>query len=97
VIEDRYSSIFKLQHVRRTMIAEGVAEAQVRFPSVPIVFCESPPLAQEWTYRFLGAAVAHLEQHAAGADLEASLTAAPRRPLGPALPQARTVGPCTST
>jgi hypothetical protein len=77
VVEDRYSSIFKLQHVRPTMIAEGLAEAQVRFPSVPIVFCESRPLAQEWTYRFLGAALAHLEQHAAGADLEASLSSAP--------------------
>src|SRR5690606_33449713 len=39
--------------------AEGLAEAQVRFPSVPIVFCETRPLAQEWTYRFLGAALAH--------------------------------------
>ena len=26
---------------------------QVRYPSVPIVFCETRALAEEWTYRFL--------------------------------------------
>jgi hypothetical protein len=35
------------------------------------------PLAQEWTYRFLGGGLAHLEQHAAVPDLEASLELAP--------------------
>jgi hypothetical protein len=59
VVEDRYSAIFKLTYTRPAVIAEGLAEAQVRFPNVPIVFCETRPLAQEWTYRFLGAAVAH--------------------------------------
>lgn len=59
VVEDRYSSVFKLERVRPAVVAEGLAEAQVRFPSVPIVFCETRPLAQEWAYRFLGAAVAH--------------------------------------
>jgi len=28
---------------------------------VPIVFCETRPLAEEWTYRFLGAALAYRE------------------------------------
>lgn len=32
-----------------------LAEAQARFPSVPIVFCETRPLAQEWLYRWFGA------------------------------------------
>lgn len=59
VVEDRYSAIFKLVHVRPATIAEGLAEAQVRFPDVPIVFGETRPLAQEWTYRFLGAALEH--------------------------------------
>ena len=32
-------------------VAEALAEAQARFPAVPIVFCETRTLAQEWTYR----------------------------------------------
>lgn len=60
VVEDRYSSIFRLDHVRPAVVADGLAEAQVRFPSVPLMFCETRQLAQEWTYRFLGAACAEL-------------------------------------
>ncbi len=63
VIEDRYSAVFKLDRVRPAVIAEGLAETQVRFPTVPIVFAETRPLAQEWTYRFLGAALAHHNEH----------------------------------
>ena len=48
--------MFKSQFVTPGVLAEGLAEAQVRFPRVPIVFCETRPLAQEWTYRFLRAA-----------------------------------------
>jgi hypothetical protein len=67
VVEDRYSAIFKLDRVRPAVVAEGLAEAQIRFPEVPIVFCETRPLAQEWTYRFLGAALQHhLSDNAAG-------------------------------
>ena len=63
VVEDRYSSVFKLDRVRPAVVAEGIAEAQVRFPTVPIVFAETRPLAQEWTYRFLGAALTHHAEH----------------------------------
>ncbi|TMR99626.1 ERCC4 domain-containing protein [Nonomuraea basaltis] len=56
VVEDRYSQIFKLDHVRPAVVADGIAELQVTFPTVPIVFCESRQLAEEWTYRFLAAA-----------------------------------------
>ncbi len=59
VVEDRWSAVFKLDRVRPSVVADGLAEAQVRYPTVPIVFCETRPLAQEWAYRFLGAAVAH--------------------------------------
>jgi hypothetical protein len=51
VIEDRWSSVFKLDRVRPSTVTEGLAEAQVRFPTVPIVFCETRQLAQEWAYR----------------------------------------------
>lgn len=56
VVEDRYSQLFKLERVRPAMIADGLAELQVRWPNVPIVFCETRRLAEEWTYRFLAAA-----------------------------------------
>jgi len=41
-------------------VPELLARVQVRYPNVPIVFCDTRPLAEEWTYRFLGAALAHL-------------------------------------
>jgi hypothetical protein len=76
VVEDRYSSVFKLDRVAPSVVGEGLAEAQVRVPSVPIIFCETRPLAQEWTYRFLGAALAHRELDAAGQQLQSSLPSA---------------------
>jgi hypothetical protein len=56
VVEDRYSAVFKLDRVRPAMIADGLAELQVRWPGIPLVFCETRQLAEEWTYRFLAAA-----------------------------------------
>jgi hypothetical protein len=41
VVEDRYSSVFKLDRVRPAVIADGLAELGVRWPSVPIVFAET--------------------------------------------------------
>jgi hypothetical protein len=39
---------------------------------VPIVFCDTRPLAEEWTYRFLAAALAHTHaQHDAADEQEA--------------------------
>lgn len=73
VVEDRWSAVFKLDRVRPAVVADGLAEAQVRFPTVPIVFCETRPLAQEWAYRFLGAAVAHTDEAAHGAQRTAAL------------------------
>lgn len=40
-------------------VAELLATLQVRYPSVPIVFRETRPLAEQWTDRFLGAALAY--------------------------------------
>jgi hypothetical protein len=56
VVEDRYSQVFTLDRVRPAVVADGLAEVQVRWPTVPIVFAESRSLAEEWTYRFLAAA-----------------------------------------
>jgi hypothetical protein len=56
VVEERYSQVYKLEHVRPAVVADGLAEVQVRWPGVPIVFCETRSLAEDWTYRFLSAA-----------------------------------------
>ncbi|MEZ5141040.1 MAG: ERCC4 domain-containing protein [Acidimicrobiales bacterium] len=86
VVEDRYSAIFKVAHARPAVVAEGLAEAQVRFPNVPIIFAETRPLAEEWTYRFLGAALAHDQDHDTADVLAASLPAAGPVPPAPATP-----------
>jgi ERCC4 domain len=66
VVEDRYSQLFKLDRVRPAVVADGLAELQIRWPNVPIVFCETRQLAEEWTYRFLAAAhVWAITEHAA--------------------------------
>ncbi len=81
VVEERWSSVFRLERARPAVVADGLAEAQVRFPSVPIVFCETRPLAQEWAYRFLGAALAELSSHSAADALASGLTLAPEAGL----------------
>jgi hypothetical protein len=61
VVEDRYSRVFTLDRVRPAQVADGLAELQVRWPTIPIVFCETRKLAEEWTYRYLAAAHAWAE------------------------------------
>ena len=78
VVEDRYSSVFRVHHVQPGVVAEGLAELQVQFPTVPIVFCETRALAQEWSYRFLGAALDELSTHRAADQLVSDLP-----PAGP--------------
>lgn len=53
VIEDCYSQLCKLDRVRPAMVADGLGQLQIRWPSVHVVFCETRQLAGEWTYRFL--------------------------------------------
>lgn len=89
VIEDRYSAIFKLERIRPALIADGLAELQVRWPNVPITFCETRQLAEEWTYRFLAAVHAWAEVETAsierltplaGAVATTELSQAPQAP-----------------
>ena len=70
VVEDRYSALFKLDHVTPGFVPELLARVQVRYPNVPIVFCDTRSLAEEWTFRFLGAALANAE---AEHDIELNL------------------------
>lgn len=58
VVEERYAALLKVERVRPGWLLELVAQLQVRYPSVPLVFADSRKLAEEWTYRFLAAALA---------------------------------------
>ena len=64
VVEDRYSAIFALERVRPALAADGLAELQVRWPAIPIVFCDNRKLAEQWTYRYLAAAYAWADAEA---------------------------------
>jgi len=68
VVEERYSRVFKLDRIRPAVVADGLAEVQVRWPGVPIVFCETRQLAEEWTYRYLAAAHAWAAGETAAVD-----------------------------
>ena len=65
-VEDRFSKLLKLEHVQAGFVAELLAAVQVRY-AVPILFLESRPLTEDWTFRFLGAALAqaHADRSAA--------------------------------
>ena len=64
----------------------------MRWPTVPILFCETRALAQEWTYRFLAAAVVGVAEDELGAQVVGSFAAGlplPERPVTPAEVRAR--------
>jgi ERCC4-type nuclease len=73
VVEDRYSRVFDLKHVRPSVVADALAECQARFPSVPVIFAETRALAQEWTYRFLAAALSEVAQESGALERVAEL------------------------
>ncbi|MHB1536002.1 MAG: ERCC4 domain-containing protein, partial [Acidimicrobiales bacterium] len=84
VVEDRYSKVFALERVRPALVADGLAELQVRWPSIPIVFCETRKLAEEWTYRYLAAVHVWAEEEGpASARIAGPLVSTPRTPARP--------------
>jgi hypothetical protein len=87
-VEDRYSRLFSFEHASGAAAAEALAEAQARFPSVPIVFCETRPLAQEWAYRWLGACLAELDAAARTVGVEDTFAPAGVVPAAPPHPAA---------
>lgn len=95
VVEEGYSRGVKVDYVRPSLVADGIAECQIRFPNVPIIFCETRKLAQEWTYRFLAAARVGLAEEMVGANAARALESAP--PLAPAPPTPAYVGRWAST
>ena len=65
VVEDRYSALFAQDRVRPALVADGLADLQVRWPTIPIVYCDNRKLAEEWTYRYLAAAYTWAEAEGA--------------------------------
>ena len=83
VVEDRYSRLFTLEHARPAVVLDGLAELQVTFANVPITFCETRKLAQEFTYRYLAAAhtwSVDCADLSAVLGAEPKLTSAPNQP-----------------
>jgi hypothetical protein len=90
VVEDRYSRILGLDHVRPSVVLDGLGECQTRFPAVPVVFAETRALAQEWTFRFFGAALARAEDESGAERRVADLVqAGPLSPPEPTTAQVR--------
>lgn len=57
VVEGDYPDLFRTQPGRGTWLADMLGRLSVRYPEVPIVFAGSRKFAEEWAYRFFGAAV----------------------------------------
>jgi len=59
VVEQRYGALLNHEHTQPGWLLELVAHLQVRYRTVPIVFADSRKLAEEYTYRYLAAALVH--------------------------------------
>ncbi len=57
VVEGDYPDLFRTQPGRGAWLADMLGRLSVRYPDVPIVFAGSRKFAEEWAYRFFGAAV----------------------------------------
>jgi hypothetical protein len=96
VVEDRYSQVFVQDRVRPAVVADGLAELQVRYPTVPIVFCETRKLAQEWTYRYLAAGRAWADTEVAVAARLTGTGTAPAGNVGSVDPGPALTAPATA-
>jgi ERCC4 domain len=61
VVEGRYGNLLKHAYTPAGFLPDMLARVQARYPEIPIVFLETRPLAEEWTFRYLGAALAEHE------------------------------------
>jgi hypothetical protein len=57
VVEGGYPELFRTQPGRGSWLADMLGRLAVRYPEVPIIFAGSRKFAEEWAYRFLGAAL----------------------------------------
>ena len=58
VVEGDYPDLFRTQPGRGSWLADMLGRLAVRYPEVPVIFAGSRRFAEEWAYRFLGAAAA---------------------------------------
>lgn len=56
VVEGDYPDLFRTQPGRGSWLADALGRLAVRYPEVPIIFAGSRKFAEEWAYRFFGAA-----------------------------------------
>jgi hypothetical protein len=56
VVEGDYSGLFRAQPGRGSWLGDILGRLAVRYPEVPVMFTGSRNFAEEWAYRFLGAA-----------------------------------------
>jgi hypothetical protein len=61
VVEDRYSSLVGRAYAPAGFLPDLLARIQLRYAEIQIVFAETRPLAEEWTFCYLGAASAEQE------------------------------------
>jgi len=61
VVEGRFSALFASSTFPPRSSPDGLARLQVRYPEIPVVFADSRKFAEEWTYRFLAAALSDAE------------------------------------
>jgi hypothetical protein len=87
VVEQSYARIFTVEYVQGATVADGLADLQARWPNVPIVYCDTRKLAEEWTYRYL-AAVNTWAQDEPAAQARVRTSAGAPTPVGPVGPPA---------
>jgi hypothetical protein len=61
VVGDRYGNLLKHADTPAGFLPDMLARVRVRYPEISIVFLETRPVAEEWTFRCLGAALAEFE------------------------------------
>lgn len=66
VVEASYTQVLRSKRITRKRMADLVATAQASYPNVPTIFAGSRPSAEEWTWHFLAAALAHAQEERRG-------------------------------
>jgi ERCC4-type nuclease len=67
VVEGRYPGLLAIAQHRASFVADILARLQHRYPEIQVVFADNRKFAEEWTYRYLAAA---MSDDLPGADLK---------------------------
>ncbi len=68
VVEGDYPDLIRTQPGRGSWLGDMLGRLAVRYPEVPVVFAGSRKFAEEWAYRFLGAAIGDYHRGAPGSS-----------------------------